>query len=198
MTEKLGHLGVVVESGSVISRIEVNKNYEDRMKVRLLQPKALTGKINDELLDEIFVDASAYCAGKIKTTATGDVVMKLTTPYDVGYVHEDQCGLVVSSHCVILRVTDDIRIDAKFLAYLLSSPYAKDYFQSETSGAATVMLKVRDIAGFPIPVLPLEEQKYLGEIFMRFSRKKQILSQMIEAEDAAENALIMGALEGRL
>jgi len=33
---------------------------------------------------------------------------------------------------------------------------------------------------------------------MRFSKKKQILSQMIEAEDAAENALIMDALKGRL
>lgn len=198
MTTRLEELGAVIESGSVISRIQVADGAEDRLKVKVIVPKALAGEINAELLDEIYVDAKAYDSGKIKITSANDVVMKLTSPYDVGYAHEDQSGLVVSSHCVVIRLKDESRIDGKFLTYLLNSPYAKDYFRSVTSGAATVMLKVKDIAALPIPEIPMEEQVQLGEIFDAFSRKKVLLAQMIEAETAAENSLIMNALEGRL
>lgn len=198
MTTRLEELGVVIESGSVISRVQVNDDSEDKLKVKVIVPKALAGEINEELLDEIYVDAKTYDTGKIKITAANDVVMKLTTPYDVGYVHEEQGGLVVSSHCVVIRLKDGSKLDGKFLAYLLNSPYAKDYFRSVTSGASTVMVKVKDIAGLPVPEVPMEEQVQLGEIFDAFSRKKVLLAQMIDAETAAENSLIMGALEGRL
>lgn len=198
MALRLEELGVVIESGSVISRIQAADSTDNKLKVKVIVPKALGGEIIEEQLDEIFVDAKAYDAGKIKTTSANDVVMKLTSPYDVGYVHEEQTGLVVSSHCVLIRLKDDSKIDGKFLTYLLNSPYAKDYFRSVTSGASTVMIKVKDIVGLPIPEIPREEQVQLGEVFEAFSRKKVLLAQMIEAENAAENSLIMEAIEGRL
>lgn len=198
MAMRLEELGAVIESGSVISRIQAADSIEDKLKVKVIVPKALAGEINEEQLDEIHVDAKLYDSGKIKTTSANDVVMKLTSPYDVGYVHEEQTGLVVSSYCVVIRLKDNSKLDGKFLTYLLNSPYAKDYFRSVTSGASTVMIKVKDIAGLPIPEIPMEEQVRLGEIFEAFSRKKVLLSQMIEAENAAENSLIMEAIEGRL
>lgn len=198
MTEKLGNLGVSIESGSVLSRIQVDGSHDNKRSVKVLLPKALNGEIVGGLLDKIDVDADLYSAGKMKTTSENDVVMKLTTPYDVGYVDEETSGLVVSSHCVIIRVIDTEAIDGRFLTYYLSSPYAKDYMRSVTSGAATVMLKVKDIAGIPVPLLPIEEQKQLGDIFAAFSRKKEVLKQMLEAENLAEDSLIMSAVEGRM
>ena len=198
MTEKLGNLNVSIESGSVVSRIQANEQNGNGQKMKVLVPKALNGEINGELLDEIEVDSDLYASGRVKTTLEKDVVMKLTTPYDVGFVGEEHSGLVVSSHCAIIRVKDSDAVDERFLAYFLSSPYTKDYLKSITSGAATAMLKIKDIAGIPVPLLPIEEQRQLGEIFTAFSRKKQILAQMIAAENLAEDSLIMDAVEGRM
>ncbi len=197
-TKKLEEMGVTIESGSVLSRIQIDEHSNNGLKAKVLLPKALAGSINEDLLDEIVVDASAYKSGRIRIAYENDVVMKLTTPYDVGYVHKSQSGLIVSSHCVIIRLMDDCELDGKFLAYLLNSPYAMDYFRSVTSGAATAMLKVKDISGIPIPKVPMDEQKKLGKIFEAFSRKRVLLTQMLEAELMAENSLIMEALEGRV
>lgn len=198
MTEKLGNLKVSIESGSVMSRIQADGKKGKGQTMKVLVPKALNGEINEELLDEIDVDNGLYAAGRVKTTLENDVVMKLTTPYDVGFVGEEYSSIVVSSHCAIIRVKDSESVDGRFLAYFLSSPYAKDYLRSITSGAATAMLKIKDIAGIPVPLLPIEEQRQLGEIFTAFSRKKQILAQMISAENQAEDSLIMDAVEGRM
>ena len=198
MTEKLGNLNVSIESGSVVSRIQTDGNKGKGQKMQVLVPKALNGEINEELLDEIEVDSDLYASGRVKITFENDVVMKLTTPYDVGFVGEEHSGLVVSSHCAIIRVKDSDAVDGRFLAYFLSSPHAKDYLKSITSGAATAMLKIKDIAGIPVPLLPIEEQRQLGEIFTAFSRKKKILAQMITAESQAEDSLIMDAVDGRM
>ena len=197
MTTTLASLGVSIESGSVITRIQAKENAENGRVVKVLLPKALTGEINKDMLDDLIVDGSALDKGKIKIVHEGDVVMKLTTPYDAAYVDDVSENVVVSSHCVTIKFPEGAEVDAKYLAYLLNSPYTKDYLKSVTSGAATVMLKVRDIGNIPIPTLEIGEQRKLGEIFQAFCKKKEILRRMIDAEDAAENALIMDALEGR-
>ena len=194
MLAEIGSMNVSVESGTVLNRVQIEKDSEGSVTIKALLPKALVGGIDVNALDEITVKIEAIASKKVKTTQEGDVVIKLTTPYDVAYITDEYQGLLVSSHCAIIRGLNPEEINAKYLAYVLSSPYGKDYLGSVTTGASTAMLKVRDIISIPIPMLPLQEQEMLGDIFLAFCKKRAALKEMLSNEEAVQSAMIMDAI----
>lgn len=157
----------------------------------MLLPRTLAEGIDPDTLEEIIVDEEALTSNRIKVTREGDVVIKLTTPYDAAYITEEFVGLVITSHCVLIWNLNPDEIDDRYLAYVLYSPYGKDCLSSRTSGTASSMLKVRDIMGFPIPMLPLEEQELLEDLYLAFCRRKSVLKQMLANEDAVQGTLII-------
>ncbi len=197
MITEIGALNVRVESGTVISRVQIkdaDENSEGVEKVRVLLPKAISDGIDTDALEEIYVSEKQLDAGKIRLTREGDIVIKLTTPYDAAYITEELSGIVVPSHCAVISNLLPQEMDAKYLVYVMSSPYGLDCLSSMTSGTATAMLKVRDIFRFPIPMLPLDEQQALGELYMAFQKKRTVLRQMLNTEKLAQDAMIMDAI----
>lgn len=125
MVVEIGSLNVRVESGSVLSRVQAVADRGNGTPAKVLLPKAIAGGIDADALEEIMVDGEALASNRIKMTREGDVVVKLTTPYDAAYITEEFAGLVVPSHCVLIRDLHPAEIDARYLAYVLSSPYGK-------------------------------------------------------------------------
>ncbi len=198
MIQELGTLSAQIACGTVVKRIQVDnieENKENVSKVKVLQPKALSGEIDEDALDEIYIYKEQLEKGRIHLTKEGDIIVKLTTPYNVAYITKEFSGLVVSSHCAIINNLPPEKINVKYLAYVLSSPYGKDHLNSMTSGTATAMLKVKDLICFPVPMVSLDEQEKLGELYMAFNRKKSLLRKMIENENMAQQVLIMNVIQ---
>lgn len=198
MVCEIGCLDCQVASGTVISRIAVKDAKPDDVELfeeKVLLPKALDGGIIKEELGSVIVSRKQMQSGRVMITEKGDVVIKLTTPYDTAYVSEKDAGIIISSHCAVIRGLNPDEVDSRYLSYVLSSPYGKDTLSSMTNGAATAMLKVRDIISIPIPMVSMEEQKYLGDLYELSCRKRAVLRGIQINERKVMDSLIMDAIE---
>lgn len=196
--KEIGAMSCRVASGTVISRVAIKDVEATDQKVveeRVLMPKAIAGGIINEELGHVFISQKNLDSGKIMRTMSGDVVLKLTTPYDVAYITNEEEGIIISSHCAVIRDMDSDEVDARYLASVLSSPYGKDILNSITTGAATAMLKVRDILSIPVPMIPLDEQNYIGELYVLSCKKRAMLSSMQVNEQQVMDNLIMRAIQ---
>ncbi|MFY7835212.1 MAG: restriction endonuclease subunit S [Novosphingobium sp.] len=75
----------------------------------------------------------------------------------VGIVGELPGQTTINSSLLLIRATQ--KIEPKYLYYILMSPYFQAIVQSRLEGATTPHLYQRDIAGFPIHLPPLDEQR---------------------------------------
>ena len=197
MMYEIGQIASQVASGTVISRISIKvikAGIGELCEEKVLLPKALDGGIIKEELGTVIVARKQIESGKVMKTQKGDVVIKLTTPYDTAYVTEADEGIIISSHCAVIRGLKAEMVDSRYLSYVLSSPYGKDTLSSITNGAATAMLKVRDIVSISIPVVSMEEQRYLGDIYELSSKKRNTLRAMQINERKVMDGLILDAI----
>lgn len=75
----------------------------------------------------------------------------------VGIVGDLPGPTTINSSLLLIRATG--KIAPKYLYYILMSPYFQAIVQSRLEGATTPHLYQRDIAGFPIHLPPLDEQR---------------------------------------
>ena len=88
-----------VTAGQVMSRITVEVNpVEER---RVLLPKAINNGCISE--SELVLNKMKTKLDPSKLTMEGDIIVKLSTPYDCCIIDEKNVGLVVPSFCAILR-----------------------------------------------------------------------------------------------
>ena len=87
-------------------------------------------------------------------------------------------------HCALISPNKDI-LDGRYLNALLHTDYAKKYFACNASGSGQrYALSVETLNSFPVPIIPLHEQKQIGEIFSALDKKIELnrqINQNLEA-----------------
>jgi hypothetical protein len=115
---------IEVVGGQIMSRIVAKEeDAEFIRKVKVVVPKAITAEgfiMVEELIEE-----------KIKSeppvdriTREGDIVIKLSTPFDAAFITKETEGCVVPSFCAIIRNKGTLNID--YLRAFLASKECKD------------------------------------------------------------------------
>ena len=103
------------------------------------------------------------------------------TRYDIGiptYIADDFDDVILGYHCALITPRKDV-LDGKYLNALLNTDYAKNYFANNASGSGQrYALSVETLNSFPIPVISLQEQKRIGEIFSTIDKKIQLNRQI--------------------
>ena len=103
------------------------------------------------------------------------------TRYDIGiptYIADDFDDIILGYHCALITPRKDV-LDGKYLNALLNTDYAKNYFANNASGSGQrYALSVETLNSFPIPVISLQEQKRIGEIFSTIDKKIQLNRQI--------------------
>ena len=109
------------------------------------------------------------------------------TRYDIGiptYIADDFEDVILGYHCALISPNKDI-LDGRYLNALLHTDYAKKYFACNASGSGQrYALSVEVLNSFPIPIIPLHEQKQIGEIFSALDKKIELnrqINQNLEA-----------------
>ena len=70
-------------------------------------------------------------------------------------------------------------LDGRYLNALLHTGYAKKYFAYNASGSGQrYALSVETLNSFPVPVIPLQKQKQIGEIFSALDKKIELNKQI--------------------
>lgn len=96
------------------------------------------------------------------------------TRNDIGiptYIADDFTDVVLGYHCALIKPNKTI-LNGKYLNVILHTDYAKRYFEANASGSGQRYTLTNEIiAGLPIPLLPMEEQKRIGELFSNIDKK---------------------------
>ncbi len=108
-------------------------------------------------------------------------------PY-LNKVYEPDGKGICTTEFVPFRIKD--RVDKRFVALYLRSPWVVEYANSLTKGARQPRVRIKDLLKYPIPLPPLEEQKRivakLDEIYAKLEEAKRLAR---EAKEQAEKLM---------
>ena len=100
---------------------------------------------------------------------------------DIGistYIADDFNDVILGYHCALITPNKDI-LDGRYLNALMHTGYAKKYFAFNASGSGQrYALSAETLNSFPVPVIPLQKQKQIGEIFSALDKKIELNKQI--------------------
>lgn len=186
-----------VTVGQIMTRVAADRDSGDSVAdtVKVLVPKAISSGV---IIKEDLGDAElTKVIDEEKFTQAGDVVIKLSTPYDAAYVTEEYAGIAIPSFCAVIRITDENEMDATYLSAFLNSSYVRDQLTEKVVGSARPMIKVTDIRALEVPKLSVEDRRDIGKAFILSGQKKATLQEMIDNESRLmENIVLASIKEG--
>jgi restriction endonuclease S subunit len=186
-----------VIAGQIMTRVSADKDAGDKVvdTVKVLIPKAISsGVIVKEDLGEAELGKQI---DDDKYTHEGDVVIKLSTPYDAAYVTLKDAGIAIPSFCAAIRITDKNKMDARYLAAFLNSSYVRDELTAKVVGSTRPMIKITDIRALEVPELNMKDMVDIGQAFVLSGKKKATLQEMIDNETKLmENIVLASIKEG--
>lgn len=182
-----------VIAGQIMTRV-TDENGTGK-SVRVVVPKAIVDGIivKEDLGNAVLskeVDEDKY-------TKEGDVVVKLSTPYDAAYITENDEGLVIPSFCATIRIAKKNLLDAKYLSAFLNTGYVRNQLTAKVMGSARPMIKITDVRALKIPQVSMQDMQDIGEAYVLSGKKKTTLLEMIETESKLmENIVLASIKEG--
>ena len=156
---------------------------------KILVPKAIDdGLIDHSLLQRVKLDKEV----KDKFyTKKGDVIMKLSTPYDSCFIdREEDEGLIVPSFSLIIRgLKSDY--DPYFIMAFLSSRYAWNQIERLRSGRTITILSNESVAELDIPEFKKLERERISERYKNYLEFKRMSSEIIELEKERNDVMFL-------
>lgn len=185
---KIEDIGSLI-GGQVISRVEAKIETEIIGKTEILVPKAIkNGTISHEDLSEINVKSKL---DQTKLTQAGDIVIKLSQPYDAAYITEKDEGILITSFCLLLREIDT-NINPKYLVSVINSEIYKEQAMMATSGATVPMLTKGKIKDIDLK-LNLKQQEEIVRMSDKIKRKEELFNEIIRLEKLKLENIMRGA-----
>lgn len=179
-------------SGQVINRVEARKDSDNICgNIKIIVPKAIkNGKINLYNLSEINLRTEI---DKNKLTKVGDIVLKLSQPYDAAYVSENDEGILITSFFLLIR---DLKynINPKYLVELINSGVYKEQAIALTSGTTIPMLTKGKVEQIDFEILNHVEQERIVKISDNIKYKEEIFREIIDLEKQKLENILRGEI----
>ena len=178
--------------GQITKRVESNVEKGDsvRGEVLILPPKAISGgKIDKEFLYPLQYKTEIDTN---RLTQEGDVVLKLSTPYDAACITKEEEGLLIPSFCLILRIKDKTKLNPRFLTAFINSDVYGAQLKSMVSGAMVPMLTMGKIKEVILQDFTIEEQDEIAAYYVNVCKKESVMKKMVELEKEKINVVLGG------
>ena len=187
---KIKEVSNILMVGQVVSRVEAKKDSESIGKtISILIPKAIEdGKINHSNLNKIQLKSEV---DEKKLTQEGDIILKLNQPYDAAYISKDDEGILITSHCLVIR---DIKkyIDPKYLLAFINSEMYKEQAMDSASGALIPMLTKKKIEEIDVPMVYEDQQKKIVALFENINKQQAVFDEIIRLEKMKLENILRG------
>lgn len=193
-TMKLEEL-CTIKTGAPTSRAKKIAEGVEPREVKVLLPRAMQG---GAIIDE---ELAIETVGEVKEenfTREGDVVIKLSTPYDSVYIDKAHEGIMITSFGMVLRKKDDAELDMRFLSLFLNLPQTNSVLQAVSTGqsVAMAMLKRQTVADIEVSLLPLERQEKLASLFQVVRERKNQYERLIELDNELVTSQMIKSIWG--
>ena len=191
---KLKDVAEEIITGVLTRRIVCEGDVDSSLQEgKILVPKSIT----DGLIGHTLLQTSRL--GKLVKekfyTRKGDVIMKLSTPYDSCVIEkkEDE-GLIVPSFSVIIR---GIRApyDPYFIMAFLSSKRAWSQIERSRSGRALSIISNESVSELELPSFSETEMKDISTRFRRYLEFRRLSAEIIGLEKERNDILFLGKEE---
>lgn len=187
---KLDEIASVI-AGQIMTRV-TDENSQGKA-VQVLAPKAISEGII--VKEDLGVAVLTKEVDDDKYTKEGDVIIKLSTPYDAAYVTADNVGLVVPSFCAVIRIINANQLDAKYLSAFLNTSYIRNQLIAKVVGSNRPMIKITDVRALEIPKVSVQDMKDIGEAYMLSGKKKSTLHEMIATESKLMESIVLESIK---
>ena len=188
-TKKLEEFGISIIGGQIIRRIEVEnpefETVEDSSRKTVVAKTVGYGLIEEQ---NIVIKDYKNKVDDAKYTKKGDIVIKLSAPYNAAYITEENEDMLVSSFCAIIRSTE--HIDPYFLLACLNSEFCQKQLIKSVSGALIGILNSTKLKSLEIPFVNEQKQKEIGNLFKRTIENKVTMQKILLLEEERINAFI--------
>ena len=187
--EKLSNLvqygGLQIFSGQILSRIQVITGKEQGRieECRVITPKAISseGEIDDTLVEQ---EKKHFIVPSMdKLSKEGDIVIKLSTPFDSATITKNLVGCIIPSFCAIIRNDPNKSIvTTDYLQAFLNSDVCKRQLESKVLGVAMTILSIGKIKDIEIPIPSKTMQEEIGQAYRKVQEKNRVLKQILDLE----------------
>ena len=185
--------GIEIISGQITSRIEEKDESKVTEVAKVLIPKAIErGRVNHENLGTINISEELDSR---RLTRIGDIVMKLSTPYESCLITEEDEGLLVPSFCVIFRLDESCKINKSYLVAFLNSKHCESQIKVLVSGATMPILSTGTVRKINVVIPEVKKQEQMGLDFIKTVSKEKLLKKIIELEYEKINSEIYEMME---
>ena len=187
--KKLKELNIEIVGGQIVQRVIADV---ERGEVVLdPQRKTIVAKtVSEGLIDEEGVVVNDYKTtfDDKKLTHEGDIVVKLSAPYNAVIIDKEHEGMLVSSFCSIIRNVNEI--DKRYLVAFLNSDVAQTQLKNSVVGTVMSILSNGKLGDLLIPVPTKEKQEEIGSYFEKTVKNRVLLAKIIKLEEQKLAALI--------
>ena len=175
MHSSVEKLGSVAEILAGVTGLGENGAYA----YRVIQPNSFsdTGE-----LDELETQTRKDAAASQLLLRPGDILVKRLNPSFVYAVTDNEAGAVASQNLLVVRPGREI--DPLFLACLLEQKEIIGQIEHVSGTSAAIKaISQKKLAEIMSPVVPLAEQRKLGEIWRLSRKRKALLREYITESD---------------
>ena len=173
--------------GQIMSRITTENEKDSIRKINVLIPKAIE---NGEVIHSNLVEN--YLSSEIddkKITKKGDIILKLSTPYEACIIKKEDEGLAIPSFCAVLRELDN-DYDPYFVLAYINSNYFKNQVQTLISGATIGILSIGQVRKIEIPKKSVEIQKEIASQYIGIIKNNSLIKKLISLQEEKLDTLI--------
>lgn len=127
--------------------------------------------------------------------AIGDILVKRLNPSFVHVVALESVGMVASQNLLVVRPSAEI--DPYYLGYLLEQKEVLGQVEHVTGSAAAIKaISVKKLAAITIPIIPIAEQRKVGQIWKLSRKRKELLNEYMAENDRLVSMLASKIISG--
>lgn len=183
----------VVRTGLVTARRKKDASSSRTFDYRLLNLKCIA---NEGYIEKAYIEPYEL-SEELKEdylTRMEDILIRLSAPYTVVMIDQpDLCRIVVPSHFAIIRVDKRYAAPEYVFWSLRRDKNRITMMQNSSGSTAFGTISSGLIASLSITLLPLQEQKMVGDL-MILSEREQKLMQKLATEKKKYNTLFLNQI----
>lgn len=181
-----------ITSGQILTRVEAKKEKETTLQQKAITPKSIVnGAISHSDLTTINLTKEVEST---KITQVGDLIIKLSSPYECAIVKNNEDNLVVTSFCAKITLTNT-GYSPEFLNAYLNTEYVKNIFKASTQGSTVPLLRVNKIKELQLPDISIEKQEQIAHLWNNNMQKKAILEELLLVNSEMAESIVLTNLE---
>ena len=152
-----------------------------------------------------FTDTGTMCSVEIQNRndiitpkqllVSGDILLKRLNPSFVYVVSSESAGMVPSQNLLVVRPGKSV--DPFYLGYLLEQKEILGHVEHVTGSAAAIKaISIKKLAGITVPIIPLSDQRKVGELWKLSRKRKQLLNEYLVENDRLVSMLTSRIITG--